>query len=192
MMKRGDQIAAVTATLAVLPATTHPLGLLATAAVATRFSHGRWSPDIDQYIDGIPHRGPTHTVEYVFPLAVAVAVLGYLVSYAWWVGAGIALGWTSHVVADGVFGGVPSVTATRRRRVYRSRRRTGRTATYRVRTRRVGFRFLTNGPGEHRVAKPLMIIACVVLVVVKFWLQMTPEEVFEFVRWGVAQLGNHV
>lgn len=186
MMKRGHQIAAVTATLAVLPAMTHPLGVLATAVVASHFSHGRWSPDIDQYVSGIPHRGPTHTIEYVVPVAALVAVVGYLVPYAWWIGAGIALGWTSHLIADGVFGGVPSILATRRRRVHRSRR-VGRSTTYRVRTRRVGFRFLTNGIGEHRVATPLMIIACLVLILCKFYLKMTPEDVVELVQWGVAQ-----
>lgn len=76
-------------------------GLVA-GTLAVAFSHGALSPDVDQRLP-LRHRGVTHQLEYVLLASVLVCCVAYLAS-AWYVGAGVALGWISHLLADALFG----------------------------------------------------------------------------------------
>ena len=145
MLRHGHELAAGTLVLATFPTATAPLVLVGAVAVAATCSHGVLSPDINLKL-GIGHRLTTHTLEYVAVAGMAVvALMAYL--GASWVGWAIAAGWLSHELADGVFGGIPSILLGGQRRVKGAYRGTVR-GPYRIRTKRIGFHFRTGGPLE--------------------------------------------
>ncbi len=166
MNRHGHQLAAVTLTLAVLPAATSPLVVGGVAAIASATSHGRLSPDVDQRVRWLAHRTLTHTLEIVAMACIAVATLAASLGVPW-VGWGVALGWGSHLLADAIFGAIPSVLlggqrTVRRRSTYRGTIR----SRQHVQTRRVGFRLRTGGPAEV-AAYGILPVAIVGLAVVR-------------------------
>jgi hypothetical protein len=131
--------------LAAAPAL-HITGLPAVAGlvVTVACSHGRLSPDMDNYpmlgrLWPGGHRGLSHW--WPLPLAVFLAAWTSGVWW-WWAPAAAALAWAGHIAADGVFGRVPVLPRLSGGWVYAG----------------VGFR--TDGMVERWAATPALVVGC--------------------------------
>jgi hypothetical protein len=172
MNRAGHELLAVTLALALLP-TGRPVEAIIVGGIGVMTAGGRLSPDVDQYVDRIPHRGPTHTVEYV---AAALALAWILLAPigGWPVATGLTLGWGSHLLGDWMFGrtGIPTIlfarsrhTLLRARKDEESRRFAHRRQAGRLALRMPwGERLHSGGVAERYIAYPLMILICLVML----------------------------
>jgi hypothetical protein len=135
--------------------------------IAAVFAHGRLSPDVDQYIDRLHHRGVTHF--WLWPLLVCI--VGWGIERGAWVGGelvqpyltlallAVAVGWGSHLAGDFIFGktGIPLWPRLIPRRRFHSHRSSH--------WHYAGLRwFHSGGKVERYLAFPALIVALGALV----------------------------
>lgn len=135
--------AAVAAWLAAAPHLgVHGWQIPAGAAIAAATGGGWLSPDVDihpivEHLIPGGHRAWTHT-----PLLLGLLWAATIPAGRWrWAAAAVAVAWTSHVAADGVFGRVPLWPSGGR-------------------WHRVGVGLDTGGTLEHWIAAPALTVAC--------------------------------